>query len=70
LWAGADGLHYARLFLSAAKNYLRPGGQIYLEFGAGQKIVLQKSLKKFGYQKYNFQRDQFGRWRFVVVQDT
>jgi len=68
LLAGADGLAVIRPFLAEAKNHLRPGGKIYLEFGYGQKGALEKLLRRNGYKTWSFHRDQFGRWRWVVIQ--
>ena len=67
LWAGADGLDIIRRFLVEAKNHLTPTGEIWLEFGVGQKTKIEKLIKVEGYKQYQFHRDQFGRFRFVVI---
>ena len=67
LWSGADGLDIIRRFLSEAKNHLTPTGEIWLEFGVGQKTRIEKLIKAEGYKQYQFHRDQFGRFRFVVI---
>ncbi|MEK7091791.1 MAG: peptide chain release factor N(5)-glutamine methyltransferase [Patescibacteria group bacterium] len=67
LFAGPDGLKIIRRFFQQAKAHLKPGGQIWLEFGVGQKSALVKLIRQGAYSNFNFQRDQFGRWRFVVI---
>jgi len=68
LFAGPDGLAVIRPFLVEAKKRLHPGGRIYLEFGYGQKGALEELLRQNGYKGWSFRRDQFGRWRWVVIQ--
>lgn len=67
LFAGPDGLRIIRRFLTQAKTHLKPGGQIWLEFGLGQKSALAKLIRQGAYSDFKFSRDQFGRWRFVVI---
>ncbi len=69
LRGGADGLFFIKKFLKSAKDYLNPGGQIWLEFDTGQKKAIEKIGKNLGYQPIQFRRDQFGRWRFVILQN-
>ncbi len=68
LWGGKDGLFFIDKFLAKAQNYLKPEGKIFMEFGAGQKSNIERSLKKYSYKKWQFKKDQFERWRFVVVE--
>ncbi|MFH0739832.1 MAG: HemK family protein methyltransferase [bacterium] len=70
LFAKDRGLFFIKKFLSQAKNYLAPEGVIYLEFGYNQKKEIEKLLKKFGYQKYNFNKDQFGKWRYLKIENS
>lgn len=67
LFAPQKGLYFIEKFLEQAKNYLAPEGVIYLEFGYNQKIAVEKLLKKFNYKNFEFHKDQFNKWRFVVV---
>ncbi|MFA6415982.1 MAG: peptide chain release factor N(5)-glutamine methyltransferase [Candidatus Paceibacterota bacterium] len=67
LWSGADGLDIIRRFLTDAKNHLTPTGEIWLEFSVGQKTKIEKLLRENGYKQCQFHRDQFGRFRFVVI---
>lgn len=67
LFAGKDGLDIIWLFLGQAKDFLAPGGKIYLEFDSFQKKAIEGLLKKYGYQHWQFCKDQYKKWRFVVV---
>jgi release factor glutamine methyltransferase len=42
---GADGLDFYRLLAAEAKNWLKPGGQILLEFGDGQADAVKKTFE-------------------------
>lgn len=70
LFGGKDGLFYLKKFLSSAPAYLTARGKIYLEFGVGQKMAIDKILKKLGFQTWVFGRDQFGRYRFAIIQNS
>lgn len=67
LFAGRDGLFYIKKFLLQAKNYLNPEGLIFMEFSPEQKKGIEKLLRKYNYSKWEFNRDQFGRWRWVCI---
>jgi len=67
LFGGSDGLFFIEKFLAAAKNFLTNNGKIYMEFDSLQKPKIQAMLEKFGYEKFEFQKDQYGKWRHVVV---
>lgn len=73
LFGGGDGLFYIKKFLKDAKNHLRPAGggypdgKIYMEFDHIQRREIGKLLKKFGYHDYKFNKDQYGKFRWVEV---
>jgi release factor glutamine methyltransferase len=67
LFAGKDGLDAIRLFLDQVKDFLAPGGKVYLEFDSFQKLAIDRYLKRIGYQSWQFFKDQYGKWRFVVI---
>lgn len=67
LFGGADGLVYIRKFLAQAKNFLNPRGKIYMEFDSLQKSEILALIKKYGYIKWKFNKDQHGVWRSVVI---
>ncbi|MDO8474311.1 MAG: HemK family protein methyltransferase [bacterium] len=70
LFAGKDGLRVIRPFLSQAKDFLVEGGSIYLEFDSPQKKEIEKLLRRFQYQHWQFCRDQYEKWRLVVIQEN
>ncbi len=67
LWGGADGLSLIKRFLKEARNYLKPEGKIFMEFGFGQKAAIEKLLTKYRYAGWRFHKDQFNRWRWVEI---
>ncbi len=67
LWAGRDGLGVIRKFVREAKKHLAPGGRVYMEFDSAQKPEITALARKSGL-KAVFHRDQFGRWRYVIIE--
>jgi len=67
LFAGSDGLFFIRKFLAEAKNFLNENGKIYMEFDSSKKKQIEKLLKKHGYKNWSFHKDQYGKWRWVVI---
>jgi release factor glutamine methyltransferase len=63
--AAEDGLAIIRRFLKDARPRLNPSGEIWLEFGYGQKKAIESLLEKNDYEKYEFLRDQYGRYRLL-----
>ncbi|OHA61582.1 MAG: hypothetical protein A3J30_04400 [Candidatus Wildermuthbacteria bacterium RIFCSPLOWO2_02_FULL_47_9c] len=69
VFGGKDGLLYIRPFLQQAKNYLKEGGELWMEFDSPQKTAVEKLLKQYRYRKWRFEKDQYARWRYFVVQN-
>jgi len=67
LFGGKDGLSLIKIFLKDAKKHLNNEGKIFMEFDFVQKKGIEKLLKKYGYKDFDFYKDQYGKWRYVVV---
>jgi release factor glutamine methyltransferase len=67
LFGGKDGIFYIRKFLKEAKNYLKNNGKIYMEFDYVQKKEIEKLIKKYKYSVCKFNKDQYGKWRWVMI---
>lgn len=68
LFGGGDGLLYIRKFLKDARNHLNAGGRIYMEFDSPQKKSIEKIIKKYKYLNCKFYKDQYGKWRYVMIE--
>lgn len=66
LTSGADGLDLLRRLLREAKAWLRPGGWLLCEIGAGQGPALLELLKQEGYAEAAIRQDYSGRDRFAL----
>jgi len=67
LFAGKDGFFYIKKFLKQSKSYLNQGGKIFMEFSPEQKRKIEKLLKHYGYKKWEFKKDQYNKWRWVMI---
>ncbi len=75
LFGGKDGMFFVNKFLRDAKNHLNVGGVIYMEFDgsasspqvSSQRKEIEKLVKKYNYQKCEFFKDQYNRWRWVEI---
>jgi release factor glutamine methyltransferase len=62
-----DGMFFINKFLKQAKEFLKPGGKIFMEFDFYQKKELEAALERYGWTDYKIYKDQFGRDRFVII---
>lgn len=70
LFAKQNGLYFIDQTLCQAKKYLKPNGQLFLEFSPEQKSAITVLLKKYQYNKWRFNKDQFNRWRYLKTQTS
>jgi len=68
LFGGKDGLFLINKFLREAQIHLNKKGEIFMEFDYVQKKEIEKLLKKYKYNSWEFKKDQYNRWRWVVIQ--
>jgi release factor glutamine methyltransferase len=66
-YGGRGGLKYIKKFLKEAKNHLKENGIIFMEIDPLQKEEVEKILKKEGYKKFKFYKDQFKKIRWVKI---
>jgi len=67
LFGGKDGLVLIEKFFKEAQKHLSERGEIFMEFDYIQKKQIEKLLKKYKYNSWEFKKDQYGKWRWVVV---
>jgi len=67
LFSKNNGLEFIENFLSEANKYINKNGKIYMEFGSNQKKSVVALLEKYGYKDYKFYKDQYNKWRYVVI---
>lgn len=69
LFGGKGGFYFIRQFLKQAKSRLKKGGQIWMELDPRQKTTIAKLIKQNKYSGFAFHKDQFGRTRYVVIDE-
>ncbi len=67
LFGGNDGFLYIKKFLKGARDHLNKGGKIYMEFDSWQKSRIEEILKHSGYRNCQFNKDQYGKWRYLIA---
>ncbi len=65
LLAGDDGLACIRTLVRESRHYLRPGGWLLLEIGAGQGAAVERLMREHGYARVVVQQDYGHRDRVV-----
>jgi HemK-like putative methylase len=67
LFGGVRGLEVIERFLKEAKNFLKPGGSIYMEFDPTQRDAVENIAKTNGYGGVAFYKDQYDVWRYARI---
>ncbi len=67
LFAEDGGLYYIKKIIQEAPAFLKKNGKIFIEFDSWQKETIEKFILP---DKYicTFWKDQFGKWRTVVLE--
>ncbi len=60
-----DGLHFYRILAEKGRDYLKPGGRIYLEIGHDQGESVPKLLKESGFTLIEVRKDLAGHDRCI-----
>ena len=55
-----DGFYFHKEVLSKAKNFLKDGGALYLEFDITQREKIETLAKEYGWQNRSFLKDPYG----------
>jgi len=63
LRGGGDGLDFYRVLARSYKNYLNPGGKVWLELGAGQGDAVNQLFNGQGF----VEKDWAGHDRFFLL---
>ena len=69
LFSKDNGLYYIKKIIQKASGFLEEDGVIFIEFDSWQKEDIEKLVPKDVYI-YTFWKDQFEKWRTVVLQKT
>lgn len=67
LFGGADGLDVIRRLIVGAPPFLKPGGRLALEIGAGQSEAVQKLFAQARYQVEKVARDLQNHERLIIA---
>lgn len=65
IFANKNGLELIEKFIGNALSFLEKEGRIFMEFEETQRDEIESLLRKYKYNKWNFHKDQFGKWRWV-----
>jgi release factor glutamine methyltransferase len=55
-----DGFYFHTQVLSRAKEFLKDGGALYLEFDITQREKIEEFAKEYGFSSYSFFKDPYG----------
>jgi release factor glutamine methyltransferase len=67
LLGGERGMDLIRIFLEQARDFLNDNGKIYMEFDEDQVKDIENIVKN-KYSSYQFCKDQFNKYRFIIIE--
>lgn len=62
-----DGYYYHKQVLSRAKEFLKEGGALYLEFDITQRETIEKLALEYGFTNNHFLKDPYGHECTIVL---
>jgi len=68
LFAKDEGFYFIKEIIQKAPDFLDGNGTIFIEFDSCQKETIETELIPKDIYKYEFWKDQFGKWRVVILQ--
>lgn len=66
-FADDDGMYFIKKLLTEAPAFLAPQGKMFIEFDSWQKPHLEKMIGEYPYETAEFWKDQYEKWRVLVV---
>jgi len=67
LFAKNNGLYFIEKLIQQSKNFLKPEGEIFIEFDSWQKKKIEEILKENLFYNFQFSKDQFNRYRYLKL---
>ncbi len=67
LFTKDNGLYFIKKIITEGQKYLKPNGEIWIEFDPWQIPLIKNFLKEKGIQNYKFWIDQYGRKRTLII---
>lgn len=61
-----NGVSFINTLIEQSRDYLNPGGIVYVEFGADQKREIEMRLQHSHWDS-ELWKDQYGRWRVLIL---
>ena len=69
LFAEDNGLYYIKKIIKQSTSFLAKNGTLIIEFDSCQKEIIEEKIISKDIYKSTFEKDQFGKWRTVVLQN-
>lgn len=62
-----DGFYFHKQVLSNAKNFLKEGGAVYLEFDITQREKIEELAKEYAWTSHSFLKDPYGHDSVILL---
>ena len=67
LFANDNGLYFIKKIITEGQNYLKPSGEMWIEFDSWQVPLINEFLKKQKIKNYKFWVDQYNKKRVLII---